>query len=183
MRAWMTSAAKHPVVSPREHVDGRWRPYVIMRAPHREDATGPPASDRSARGQIVRPEILLVDDDPMLLEMLTDLIHLRLPQANVVTCLSGAAALGVTAASDFHAIVTDLKMPHMDGLTLLTRLKQTRPTTPILVITGHGDRTSQAQAMESGAWSFLEKPLDRDRFMQSLQGALAQGMSGDMGHA
>lgn len=85
------------------------------------------------------PDILIVDDDAMLLDTLADFIDLRLPHVRVATCLSGVAALGLIAATDFHAIITDLKMPNMDGLTLLKEIQRLRPSTPVLIITGHGD--------------------------------------------
>jgi CheY-like chemotaxis protein len=117
--------------------------------------------------------ILIVDDDPMLLDTLADLIDLRMPHARVMTCGSGAHALTMAAVTQFDAIVTDVKMPHMDGLTLIRKLRVIQPATPVLIITGHGDQPLRAEADELGAFAFIPKPLDRETFMVWLQRALA----------
>ena len=119
----------------------------------------------------------------MLLDTLADLIDLRMPNARVMTCGSGAHALTMAAVTQFDVIVTDLKMPHMDGLTLITKLRVIQPATPILIITGHGDQVLRAEADELGAFAFIPKPLDRETFMVSLQRALAQRGSHGQGQA
>jgi DNA-binding NtrC family response regulator len=151
--------------------------------PDRSDKPSARVEGHAPNLELQAPEILLVDDDPDLLESLADLIHLRIPQARLTTCLSGAAALGLAAASDFHAIITDLKMPEMDGLTLMAQLRQRRPSTPILVITGHGEQELRAKAADLGAFAFIQKPLNRDRFIASLQQALVQRVSRGEGTA
>ena len=156
---------------------------VWLGDPNQRDMPAPYVEGRSPTFDLQAPKILLVDDDPVLLESLADLIHLRMPQARLTTCLSGAAALGLAAASDFHAIVTDVKMPEMDGLTLMAQLRQQRPFTPILVITGHGDQELRAKAASLGAFAFIQKPLNRDLFMASLHQALMQRVSGGEGTA
>jgi CheY-like chemotaxis protein len=151
--------------------------------PDRSDKPAPCAEGHSPSLEHEAPQILLVDDDPVLLESLADLINLRMPRARLTTCLSGTAALGLAAASDFHAIITDIKMPEMDGLTLMTELRQRRPSTPIIVITGHGDQQLRAKAVEFGAFAFIQKPLNRDLFIASLQQALVQRVSRGEGTA
>jgi CheY-like chemotaxis protein len=142
----------------------------------RKEANSPSAEHQA-------PEILLVDDDSVLLESLAELIDLRIPQARVVTCLSGAAALALAASSDFHAIISDVKMPEMDGLTLMTELRRRRPATPIILLTGHGDWQLHTRALELGAFAFLPKPLDRDLFIASLEQALGLRSSREQGTA
>jgi CheY-like chemotaxis protein len=115
--------------------------------------------------------ILLVDDDPALLEALSEAVRLRMG-AVVDTCHGGSDALERVSVIDYDAIVSDVKMPHMDGLTLMTKIHAIRPMTPTILITGHGDRELSRKALHSGAYAFIEKPIDRDGFIASLQQAV-----------
>ncbi len=164
---------------------GAWLPPVSLSEADRHDTTqGASASPgQSPALDAPRSTILIVDDDPMLLDTLADLIDLRMPSARVVTCGSGAEALKMATATHFDAIISDLKMPHMDGLTLMTKIQLIQPFTPILIITGHGDQAVRVKADELGAFAFILKPLDRDAFMVSLQRALAHRGSPGEGKA
>jgi two-component system sensor histidine kinase/response regulator len=106
--------------------------------------------------------ILIVDDDPALLEALPAALRLRMDGIEVDTCESGALALELIEAVDFDAVVSDIKMPGMDGLTLLREVKALRPRTPTLLITGHGDHELAVQALRGCAYDFVHKPIDRD---------------------
>jgi DNA-binding NtrC family response regulator len=66
-------------------------------------------------------------------------------------------ALERVAATDYDAIVSDIKLPGMDGLTLMQRVLELRPTTPTLLITGHADRDIRVRAMNAGAYAFYRK--------------------------
>jgi DNA-binding NtrC family response regulator len=116
--------------------------------------------------------VLIVDDDPALLEALPEALRLRLDPIDVDTCDSAAVALERIEARDYDAIVTDIKMPGMDGLALLAEIRARRPTTPTLLITGHGEDDLAARALKGGAYDYISKPIDRDQFIQSLQGAI-----------
>jgi DNA-binding NtrC family response regulator len=117
-------------------------------------------------------QVLLVDDDPALLEALPEAMRLRLDPIDVDTCDSAVAALERIETRDYDAIVTDIKMPGMDGLALLEHIRQRRPTTPTLLITGHGEDDLAARALGGGAFDYISKPIDRDQFIQSLQAAI-----------
>src|SRR5262249_9130226 len=73
---------------------------------------------------------------------------------------------------DYDAIVSDIKMPGMDGLALLTKVQKIRPETPTLLITGHGEHDLAVQALRGGAYDFIQKPIDRDYFFAALQRAI-----------
>src|SRR5204863_104616 len=74
--------------------------------------------------------------------------------------------------TDYDAIVSDIKMPGMDGLALLHEIRDLRPATPTLMITGHGERDLAVQALRGGAYDFVQKPIDRDYFVASLERAI-----------
>jgi two-component system nitrogen regulation response regulator GlnG len=116
--------------------------------------------------------VLIVDDDPALLQALPEALRLRMSSVTVETADSAATALDRIADHDYDAIVTDIKMPGMDGLTLLAKIRAIRPDTPTLMITGHGEHALAIDALRGGAYDFIQKPLDREYFIASLRRAI-----------
>ena len=116
--------------------------------------------------------VLIVDDDPALLQALPQALRLRMGGVTVETADSAAAALDRIAARDYDAIVTDIKMPGMDGLALLAEIRTRRPDTPTLIITGHGENELVVHALRGGACDFIQKPIDRDYFVAALYRAI-----------
>ncbi|HEV2950383.1 MAG TPA: response regulator [Gemmataceae bacterium] len=116
--------------------------------------------------------ILIVDDDPALLEALSEMLQLRMDEIAVDRAESAPVALEFIAKNDYEAIVSDIKMPGMDGLALLARVHELRPNTPTLLITGHGQHDLAVQALRGGAYDFIQKPIDREYFVASLSRAL-----------
>jgi DNA-binding NtrC family response regulator len=119
-----------------------------------------------------QPRVLIVDDDPALLQALPQALQLRMAEVTVETADSAAAALDRIAARDYDAIVTDIKMPGMDGLALLAEIRRRQPDTPILIITGHGEYDLSVRALRGGAYDFIQKPIDRDHFVATLYRAI-----------
>src|SRR5216684_2451990 len=118
------------------------------------------------------PHILIVDDDPALLQALPHTVSLRLPEAKVDTSNSAQRALELIRAHDYDTIVSDIKMPGMDGLELLAKIHELRPETLTLLITGHGDHDLAIGALRGGAYDYLLKPIDRDYFVAALNRTL-----------
>ena len=116
--------------------------------------------------------VLIVDDDHSLLEALPEAIRLRMNGLEIDTCDTAAGALERLSEIDYDAIVTDIKMPGMDGLALLEAIQETRPRTPTLLITGHGEQDLAVQALRGGAYDYIAKPIDRDYFVASLTRAI-----------
>src|SRR6266850_6308725 len=119
-----------------------------------------------------QPRVLLVDDDPALLQALPQALRLRMGGVTVETADSAAAALDRIAARHYDAIVTDIKMPGMDGLGLLAEIRGRQPDTPTLMITGHGEYDLALRCLRGGAYDFIQKPIDRDHFVASLHRAI-----------
>jgi DNA-binding NtrC family response regulator len=120
--------------------------------------------------------VLIVDDDPALLQALPQALRLRMGAVTVETADSAVAALDRIAAQDYDAIVTDIKMPGMDGLALLAEIRTRRPDTPTLIITGHGENELVVRALRAGASDFIQKPIDRDYFVAALDRAIRAHM-------
>jgi len=118
------------------------------------------------------PRVLIVDDDVVLLKALPEALLLRMEGVAVDTCDSAPSALRQINATDYDAIVADIKMPGMDGLALLAEIRALRPETPTLLITGHGHDDLAVLALRGGAYDFIQKPIEREYFLASLRRAI-----------
>jgi PAS domain S-box-containing protein len=121
---------------------------------------------------VIGGHILIVDDDTALLEALPRTLNLRLNGIEIDTCDDAAGALVRIRETDYDAIISDIKMPGLDGLEVLREIKKLRPKTPTLLITGHGEHDLAVQALRGGAYDFVQKPIDRDYFVASLERAI-----------
>src|SRR6266568_362847 len=119
-----------------------------------------------------KAHIHMVDDDTALVEELPQALYLRLEEVKVDTCDSAQAAIEQIGEYEYAAIVSDIKMPGMDGLALLAKIQELRPDTPTLLITGHGEHDLAVQALRGGAYDFIQKPIDRDYVVASLHRAI-----------
>ena len=118
-----------------------------------------------------RTQVLLIDDDPHLRQALSQTLDLA-----GLKVLSLAEAQGVAGRIERDwpgVVVSDIRMPGIDGLELLNQLHGQDPDLPVLLITGHGDVPLAVQAMRAGAYDFLEKPFASDALLDSVRRALA----------
>ena len=116
-------------------------------------------------------QIILIDDDPHLRQALYQTLDLA---GLKVLPLAQATGLGERIGRDWPGVVvSDIRMPGMDGLELLAQLHAQDPELPVLLITGHGDVPLAVQAMRAGAYDFLEKPFASDALLDSVRRALA----------
>lgn len=118
-----------------------------------------------------RIQVILIDDDPHLRQALYQTLDLA--GLNVLP-LAEANGLAERIGRDWPGVVvSDIRMPGMDGLELLAQLHGQDPELPVLLITGHGDVPLAVQAMRTGAYDFLEKPFASDALLDSVRRALA----------
>jgi len=121
-----------------------------------------------------RPKVLVVDDEESQRTTLASMIALW--GYKVETAADGQEALDKLETFPARAIVTDLKMPRLDGLELLQRLKTQGNTTPVIMLTAHGDLETHITAIHDlGAFWFLEKPVRSAALRLLLERALQQG--------
>ncbi|TAG77590.1 MAG: sigma-54-dependent Fis family transcriptional regulator, partial [Burkholderiales bacterium] len=116
-------------------------------------------------------EILLVDDDPDLLK----LIGLRLTAAGyrVKSAESGEVALAQIAISRPSVVITDLRMPGIDGMQLFEQINAQHPTLPVIILTAHGTIPDAVAATQRGVFGFLTKPFDPPDLLQKVAQAAA----------
>ncbi|WP_447978399.1 PAS domain S-box protein [Candidatus Nitrospira bockiana] len=116
--------------------------------------------------------LLIVDDDVDSLHAIRDLLLFHLQHAEVETTRSGQEALQHLRSKTYDAVVSDIKMPGLDGLSLMAAICQEHPNLPTLLITGHGERELGVKAIKSGAYAYMQKPLDREYFVAWVQRAI-----------
>src|SRR6218665_202842 len=114
--------------------------------------------------------VLIVDHEKNIL--LTLQTSLQLAGYHVELAANGQVALDVISARPVDAVLMDVKMPDMDGLTVLARLMELKPELPVIMMSGHGTIDTAVKATQLGARDFLEKPIARDRLLVALRNAL-----------
>ena len=114
--------------------------------------------------------ILVVDDDAPIRESLMRI--LKREEYEVITAAEGEAALEVLRQRQVNLILTDLKMPKMDGLQLLKAAKMLSPEIEVIVMTAFGEVDTAVEAMRKGAYHFLQKPLKRPEILLTIARAL-----------
>jgi YesN/AraC family two-component response regulator len=117
-------------------------------------------------------QLLLVNDDPALLDALSGMLQIRLGHSTVDTCRTGMKALDCMTAKRYDVIISDIHMSEIDGLQLLRSMKKARPDTLVVLISGQTDHALIAEAFQTGAADFITKPIDRDMFLRSVRQAL-----------
>jgi DNA-binding NtrC family response regulator len=116
--------------------------------------------------------LLLVDDEEDLVTFLAHRLRKRGIEVAVATC--GEDALAAAAHQKFDVAVVDLKMPDIDGITVMERLRKGQPSIEVLMLTGHGSHDSAWEAGRLQAFRYLLKPYDFDELHGLIEQAAAQ---------
>ena len=131
---------------------------------NRSDAKGAPAASR--------PRILIVDDEPQVRELLAK--TLSSADYEVDTAPDGPSALESLQARAYDLLVTDLKMPGMDGLAVIRETRRKFRELPVIVITGFSTEASAIEALNLGVSGYLTKPFRIPRVLQAAAKALGE---------
>ena len=117
-------------------------------------------------------KVYVIDDD----EAMRDSLNFLLYSADFKVTLFETALsfLDTLPSLDFGCVVSDVRMPGLDGIELLKRMKAGNSTFPIVIMTGHGDVPLAVEAMKLGAVDFLEKPFEDDRLIGMIEAAIQQ---------
>ncbi len=117
-----------------------------------------------------RGTIYVVDDDPAMRDSLEFLLGTA--GFKVASFESAASFLSALPQLEFGCVVSDLRMPGIDGMELLRRLSAQEAPPPTLIMTGHGDVPLAVEAMKLGAADFLEKPFEDEHLIRAIEASL-----------
>ncbi|MGJ8619685.1 MAG: sigma 54-interacting transcriptional regulator [Methylophilaceae bacterium] len=125
-----------------------------------------------------KPTILVVDDDQDILKLIS--MRLTATGYNTVAASNGEQAMAAISLKRPDLIVSDLRMPAMDGMALLDAVHKNHPTLPMIILTAHGSIPDAVHATQQGAYSFLTKPFDSQELLKLVANALRiSGSQGD----
>src|SRR6266436_2569668 len=114
--------------------------------------------------------ILVVDDEPMITDGLRQ--HLADEGYSIDTASNGAEAMDLFDGGAHHLAICDLQLPDIDGMTLLRHMKDAKPSTEVIVVTGYGSVQTAVEATKAGAFYFVEKPFDFEELSPLVEKAL-----------
>jgi two-component system, NtrC family, nitrogen regulation response regulator NtrX len=117
-------------------------------------------------------KILIIDDEPAIRKALKEILEYE--SFEVTEVEDGPTALKVVEKENFDIIFCDIKMPRMDGIEVLTKLKEKGVEAPVVIITGHGSVETAVDALKKGAYDFIQKPLDLNRILVTVRNASNQ---------
>ncbi len=118
------------------------------------------------------PAVWVIDDDVALGKVLVSLLHQEGLKATHFP--SAEPALARLASERVDLVLSDLRMPGMDGMALLAKLKAEQPELPVVILTAHGTVPLAVEAMKAGAAEFVMKPFDRDELLYVVRKALTR---------
>jgi len=117
-------------------------------------------------------QVLIVDDERNIQVMLS--LALRGESLAVDTASGGREALEKIAAQPVDLVLMDVRMPDLDGLTVLRRARETRPGLPVVIMSGHGTFDTVREAFKLGAVDYLEKPIEKEKLLVAVRNALSR---------
>ena len=115
-------------------------------------------------------KILVIDDQRSIRTTLSDILQYE--GHTVELAENGSEGLQKFQNEAFDIVLTDIKMPDVDGMEVLTRIMETRSDVPVVMISGHGNIDTAVGAIKKGAYDFIEKPLDLNRLLITVKNAL-----------
>jgi DNA-binding NtrC family response regulator len=118
--------------------------------------------------------ILIVEDDDAMRTLLSEV--LAPIDAMVLAARNGAQACDMLEERDVSVVLTDLRMPHADGLRVMRHAKHRNPLTEVVLITGHGTVESAVEALKGGAYDYLRKPFEPDDLRRAVESALQRAL-------
>ena len=118
-------------------------------------------------------KLLVIDDQSSIRTTLKDILEME--EHSVELAEDGAQGVKKFSQENYDLVLTDIKMPNMDGIEVLQEIQKTRPECPVIMISGHGDIDTAVKCIKSGAFDFIEKPLDLNRLLITIKNALEKG--------
>jgi DNA-binding response OmpR family regulator len=129
-------------------------------------------------GKMKEFKVLMVDDEEDFVKTLAERMQMRDLDSDVA--LSGEAALQIVEDQVPDVMVLDLKMPGIDGMEVLRRVRKAYPQVQVVILTGHGSEKDEAEARRLGAFAYLQKPVDIEKLIITLKNAYKKKMEDAM---
>jgi two-component system, NtrC family, nitrogen regulation response regulator NtrX len=114
--------------------------------------------------------ILVIDDERAIRNTLKEVLEYEKHEVDLAE--DGPRGLELITDNIYDIVLCDIKMAKMDGIEVLSRIAETSPNTPVVMISGHGNIDTAVEAIKKGAYDFLEKPLDLNRLLITLRNAM-----------
>lgn len=118
-------------------------------------------------------KILVIDDERSIRNIISELLEME--GHTVKMAENGLQGLGLINSEPFDLVISDIKMPEMDGIELLDKLIETHPDTTMVMISGHGNIDTAVDCIKKGAFDYIEKPVDMNRLLVTVKNALERG--------
>jgi len=119
----------------------------------------------------MKSKILVVDDEKNMCETI-EAILCQQEEYDVAVCYDAKTGLRMIQSDAIDTVITDVRMPGMDGITFLSEMKKNHPSIPVIMITAYGNMKSAVDALKRGAFDYLAKPFDPDELLLSVKKAL-----------
>lgn len=119
-------------------------------------------------------KILIIEDEAAIRRVLKRIIADENKAYSVEEAEDGLVGIKMVSDADYDLILCDIKMPKMDGVEVLEKLKEIKPEIPVIMISGHGDLDTAVQTMRLGAFDYISKPPDLNRLLNTVRNALDQ---------
>lgn len=126
-----------------------------------------------------KQHIFFVDDEPMIRKVVGKTLEQLGPETKVSCFASATDCLEQLRIQTCDLLITDEKMPEITGVKLLEEVRRFAPWVPVLLITGYGDISLAVSAIKAGAENFIEKPLDKESFLNTVKKILKQNTPAD----
>lgn len=117
----------------------------------------------------VPSKVLLVDDEREFVQTLSERLQMR--DVGSAIAYDGESALNLVAEDEPDVMILDLKMPGIDGIEVLKKVKATQPEIEVIILTGHGSEVDKEKCMELGAFAYMQKPVNIDLLSETLKKA------------
>ncbi len=113
---------------------------------------------------------LVIDDEQVVLDSVRKVLVAENYEVDLT--LKGKTGIDLAIKNSYDIVLTDIRMPDIGGLIVLRDIKRSKPSLPVMIITGYGSVRSAVQAMKLGAVDYIQKPFDPDQLVQSISKAI-----------
>src|SRR5687768_13004838 len=125
-------------------------------------------------------KVLIIDDEASIRDSIRMILEYE--KYKVDEARSGQEGIEKATKQNYDAVLLDIKMPVIDGLEVLDQFRAQRVTSPVVMVSGHGDIHTAVESTKRGAFDFLEKPLNRDRLLLAVRNAIRQRVLEEENH-